>query len=91
MTADQPRLVPQVGLPQAVRQHVERRNRRGALQDVAAAVEATGMRVPVFISELAIAVRLALYGENDGFVRAAAAHQRALLRAGCKGALEQGT
>lgn len=51
---------------------------------------ATGMRVPVYLSELAIAIRYAIGGDADLPVHAMVAHQKFLHAFGIKGLIEQG-
>lgn len=49
-----------------------------------------GMRVPVYFSELAVGLRLALFGERDELTQAMCRHNRHLHVAGVKGAIETG-
>lgn len=70
-------------------QRQARAERGKKLREVAVALRASGMRVPVFISELAVGVQLALYGQDNGLARAMVLHNRRLALAGVKGVFEQ--
>lgn len=70
-------------------QRAEKAKRAKVLRKVAIATRASGMRVAVYISELAIGVQLALYGQENGLFRAMVAHNRRLNLSGVKGVFEQ--
>lgn len=69
-------------------QREERAERARRLLDVAEKTRITGMRVPVYFTELAVAVRMAMFGEGDTLVQAMAAHNQHMARCGVKGDIE---
>lgn len=76
------------GQPQREQRAQRLRERIEPRRKVAKALEQSSMRVPVYFSELAVAVRLALYGFDDRLGRAMSRHNEHLVKCGVKGDFE---
>lgn len=64
--------------------------RRAAQQRAAESSEKVQMRVPVYFDELAVGLRLAVYGDKDPLLGAMCAHNQHLVRHGMVGDIETG-
>lgn len=82
------RAQPAVALVPGQPQREERAARARTLLDAAEKTRITGMRLPVYFTELAVAVRLALYGEADALFHMMGRHNEHMARCGVKGVIE---
>jgi hypothetical protein len=64
--------------------------RRAAQQRAAESSAKVDMRVPVYFDELAVGLRLAVYGEGDNLVQAMCVHNGHLHKHGALGKIETG-
>lgn len=64
--------------------------RRAAQQRAAESSAKVDMRVPVYFDELAVGLRLAVYGEGDGLTQAMCVHNGHLHKHGMQGKIETG-
>lgn len=78
----------QPGQPQIEQRVARARARLEPRRKVANALEQSNMRVPVYLHELAIGVRLGLYGMEDELGQAMAHHNQHLVKCGVKGDFE---
>lgn len=76
------------GEPQRKQRAERLRARLEPRRRVAQALELTGMRVPVYFHELAVAVRVALFGFDDELAQAMGWHNEHLVKSGVKGDFE---